>query len=103
MKFEVYYPRILWVRLVILFLSLAPGFIIVSLKGRRSLMTLITVAGGLKENHGSTAFFISETRNLEDNPPNEAAPRLKALAASGPQLESSVASARPSIHISIPI
>ena len=54
-------------------------------------MTLITVAGGLNENHGGAAFVIHETRNPEDSPPNENAPQLKAPAASDPQPEPSAA------------
>jgi polysaccharide export outer membrane protein len=61
------------------------------IEGRPSLMTLIAVAGGLNENHGSTALVIRETRDPEDSPSNENAPQLKAPAAPDPQPEPSAA------------
>jgi polysaccharide export outer membrane protein len=60
------------------------------IEGRPSLLTLITVAGGLAESHGSTAFIIRETRRPEgdaskaDEPKAPPNPQLKSGAASPP-------------------
>jgi polysaccharide biosynthesis/export protein len=46
------------------------------MEGRPSLLTLVTVAGGLKENHGSTAFIIREARRPEGAVPDADEPKL---------------------------
>ena len=43
-----------------------PG--VYQIEGRPSLLRLITVAGGLSENHGSTAFIIRESKRVIDGP-----------------------------------
>jgi polysaccharide biosynthesis/export protein len=58
------------------------------IEGRPSLLTLITVAGGLAESHGSTAFIIRETRRPESHVSDAGEP--KALSIS--QLKSAPAS-----------
>jgi polysaccharide export outer membrane protein len=45
------------------------------IEGHPSLLTLITVAGGLTENHGSTAFIIREAYRPEMDVPDKADPR----------------------------
>jgi protein involved in polysaccharide export with SLBB domain len=45
------------------------------IEGRPSLLTLITVAGGLTENHGSTAFIIREAYRPEMDVPDKGDPR----------------------------
>jgi polysaccharide export outer membrane protein len=45
------------------------------IEGRPSLLTLITVAGGLTDNHGSTAFIIRETYRPEMDVPDKGDPR----------------------------
>jgi polysaccharide export outer membrane protein len=49
------------------------------MEGRPSLLTLITVAGGLKENHGSTAFIIREARRPEGSVPGADEPKLLSI------------------------
>jgi protein involved in polysaccharide export with SLBB domain len=46
------------------------------IEGRPALLTLITVAGGLKENHGSTAFIIREAHRPEGDVPGAGEPKL---------------------------
>jgi polysaccharide biosynthesis/export protein len=53
------------------------------LEGRPSLLTLVTVAGGLTENHGSTAFIIREAHHPEGDAPDAGEP--KALSISQPK------------------
>jgi polysaccharide export outer membrane protein len=53
------------------------------IEGRPSLLTLITVAGGLTESHGSTAFIIREAHRPESDVPNADEPR--ALSTSQPK------------------
>jgi len=53
------------------------------IEGRPALLTLITVAGGLKENHGSTAFIIRETHRSEGAVLDTGEPKL--LSASRPE------------------
>src|SRR5262249_16768095 len=45
------------------------------MEGRPSLLTLVTVAGGLTENHGSTAFFIPEGPRPGGAPPAAGEPQ----------------------------
>jgi len=45
------------------------------IEGRPSLLTLITVAGGLTENHGSTAFIIREPNRPEMDVPDKGDPK----------------------------
>src|SRR5215831_15034401 len=45
------------------------------IEGRPSLLTLIAVAGGLKENHGSTAFIIREARRPNGDVPDAVEPK----------------------------
>src|SRR5215831_20992218 len=52
-------------------------------EGRPALLTLITVAGGLTENHGSTAFIIREAHRPEGAAPDAGEP--KALSISRPK------------------
>jgi polysaccharide biosynthesis/export protein len=52
------------------------------IEGRPSLLTLITVAGGLAESHGSTAFIIREAHRPESGVPGKNEP--KALSISRP-------------------
>ncbi|MGH9752198.1 MAG: polysaccharide biosynthesis/export family protein [Blastocatellia bacterium] len=52
------------------------------IEGRPSLLTLITVAGGLAENHGSTAFIIREAHRPESEVPD--AVELRTLSGSRP-------------------
>src|SRR5215813_10074787 len=52
------------------------------IEGHPSLLTLVTVAGGLAENHGSTAFIIREAHRPESGAPNSDEP--KALSVSQP-------------------
>lgn len=47
------------------------------IEGRPSLLTLITVAGGLKENHGSTAFIIRQATHSGSNTANAEPALLK--------------------------
>src|SRR5262249_33402957 len=49
------------------------------IEGRPSLLTLITVAGGLKESHGSTAFIIREARRPEGSVPGADEPKLLSI------------------------
>ena len=49
------------------------------MEGRPSLLTLITVAGGLKESHGSTAFIIREARRPEGSVPGADEPKLLSI------------------------
>jgi polysaccharide biosynthesis/export protein len=44
------------------------------IEGRPSLLTLVTVAGGFTENHGSTAFIIREANRPESDLPDAGAP-----------------------------
>jgi polysaccharide biosynthesis/export protein len=44
------------------------------LEGRPSLLTLVTLAGGLTENYGSTAFIIREAHRPESNVPDSGEP-----------------------------
>lgn len=53
------------------------------MEGRPSLLTLVTVAGGLTENHGSTAFIIREAHRPEMGGPDADEP--KALSISRPE------------------
>jgi polysaccharide biosynthesis/export protein len=53
------------------------------IEGRPSLLTLITVAGGLSDSHGSTAFIIRETPRPGGGVPD--ADSLKALSISRPE------------------
>ena len=53
------------------------------IEGRPSLLTLITVAGGLAERHGSTAFIIREARRPESDVSDAGEP--KALSISQPK------------------
>jgi len=53
------------------------------LEGRPSLLTLVTVAGGLTENHGSTAFVIREAHRPEGDAADAGEP--KALSISRPK------------------
>ena len=45
------------------------------MEGRPSLLTLITLAGGLTENHGSTAFIIREAYRPDMDVPDKRDPR----------------------------
>jgi polysaccharide export outer membrane protein len=58
-----------------------PG--VYQIEGRPSLLTLVTVAGGLTENHGSTAFVIRETHSPDGADPD--ADKPKALSISDPK------------------
>src|SRR5262245_5052042 len=49
------------------------------IEGRPSLLTLITVAGGLKENHGSTAFIIREARRPNGDVPDAGEPKAPSI------------------------
>src|SRR5262245_9387092 len=49
------------------------------IEGRPSLLTLITVAGGLKENHGSTAFIIREARRPNGDVPESDEPKALSI------------------------
>ena len=49
------------------------------IEGRPSLLTLITVAGGLKENHGSTAFIIREARRPNGDVPDADEPKALSI------------------------
>jgi polysaccharide export outer membrane protein len=49
-----------------------PG--VYQLEGRPTLLTLVTLAGGLTENHGSTAFIIREGRRPDTNVPASGGP-----------------------------
>jgi polysaccharide export outer membrane protein len=49
------------------------------IEGRPALLTLITVAGGLKDNHGSTAFIIRETRRPQSDVPDASEPRTLSI------------------------
>lgn len=51
-----------------------PG--VYQIEGRPSLFKLITVAGGLRENYGSTAFIMREIKDKKPESPNDA-PKLK--------------------------
>jgi len=53
------------------------------MEGRPSLLTLVTVAGGLTENHGATAFIIREAQRQEGDAPDAGEP--KALSISRPK------------------
>src|SRR5262249_52448413 len=53
------------------------------IEGQPSLLTLVTLAGGLTESHGSTAFIIREARRPEGDVP--AADEPKALSLSRPE------------------
>ena len=44
------------------------------IEGRPSLLTLVTLAGGLAENHGSTAFIVREANRPETNVPDSGGP-----------------------------
>lgn len=55
------------------------------IEGRPSLLTLITVAGGLAENHGSTAFIIREAYRPESDVPDVDEPELKTLSGLRPE------------------
>jgi protein involved in polysaccharide export with SLBB domain len=61
------------------------------IEGHPSLLTLVTLAGGLTENHGSTAFIIREANRPEGEAPDTDGP--KALSISRPE---SGAAAQPS-------
>ena len=54
-----------------------PG--VYQIEGRPSLLKVITVAGGLSENHGSTAFVIREIKppQAEATPPNASSPAVQ--------------------------
>jgi polysaccharide export outer membrane protein len=58
------------------------------IEGRPSLLTLITVAGGLSDGHGSTAFIIREAHRPEGGVPD--ADELKALSISRPEPGSAI-------------
>jgi polysaccharide export outer membrane protein len=49
------------------------------MEGRPSLLTLVTVAGGLKENHGSSAFIIREARRPDGAIPDADEPKLLSI------------------------
>jgi len=49
------------------------------IEGRPALLTLITVAGGLKENHGSTAFIIREARRPNGDVPDAVEPKALSI------------------------
>ena len=49
------------------------------IEGRPALLTLITVAGGLKENHGSTAFIIREAHRPEGGVPDADEPKARSI------------------------
>src|SRR5215470_13564683 len=50
------------------------------MEGRPSLLTLVTVAGGLTENHGSTAFIIREAHRPEGDTPDPGGPKALSIA-----------------------
>jgi polysaccharide export outer membrane protein len=54
------------------------------IEGRPSLLTLITVAGGLAESHGSTAFIIREARRPESGVPDAGNPQALSISQPGP-------------------
>jgi polysaccharide export outer membrane protein len=56
-----------------------PG--VYQIEGHPSLFKLITVAGGLRENFGSTAFIIREARDKKSDQPSENTPALKPASA----------------------
>jgi polysaccharide export outer membrane protein len=49
------------------------------IEGRPSLLTLVTLAGGLTESHGSTAFIIREAHRPESNAPDSGEPKQPIL------------------------
>src|SRR5215468_3355646 len=49
------------------------------MEGRPSLLTLVTVAGGLNENHGSTAFIIREAHRPEGDVPDADGPKALSI------------------------
>jgi polysaccharide export outer membrane protein len=63
-----------------------PG--VYQMEGHPSLLTLVTVAGGLAENHGSTAFIIHQVKNKKGDSPANAAMR-SAVAAKSDQTPAS--------------
>jgi polysaccharide export outer membrane protein len=66
------------------------------IEGRPSLLTLITVAGGLTESHGSTAFIIREARRPEGDVSDAGEP--KALSISQPKSASASPLSQPPSH-----
>jgi polysaccharide export outer membrane protein len=62
------------------------------IEGRPSLLTLVTLAGGLTENHGSTAFIIREARRPKSDGPDADEPR--ALSISRPESGAAVPSSQ---------
>jgi polysaccharide export outer membrane protein len=66
------------------------------IEGRPSLLTLITVAGGLAESHGSTAFIIREARRPESDVSDAGEP--KTLSISQPKSASASPLSQPSSH-----
>jgi polysaccharide export outer membrane protein len=50
----------------------APG--VYTIEGRPTLFRLITIAGGLLENHGSTAYIVREKKNADQTAANAGAP-----------------------------
>jgi polysaccharide export outer membrane protein len=66
------------------------------IEGRPSLLTLITVAGGLAESHGSTAFIIREARRPEGDVSDAGEP--KALSISQPKSASASPLSQPPSH-----
>ena len=67
------------------------------IEGRPSLLTLITVAGGLAESHGSTAFIIRETRRPESEVSDAGEPKALTLSQpkSGPASPPSQSASQP--------
>jgi polysaccharide biosynthesis/export protein len=55
-----------------------PG--VYQMEGKPSLLKLITVAGGLAENHGSTAFIIHEVKAKKNEAPHEASSQEPSVA-----------------------
>jgi polysaccharide biosynthesis/export protein len=53
------------------------------MEGHPSLLTLVTVAGGLTENHGSTAFIIREAHPPENGAPNSNEPKALSVSKTG--------------------
>ncbi len=70
------------------------------IEGRPSLLTLITVAGGLAESHGSTAFIIREAHRQESEVSDAGEPKALTLSQpkSGPASPPSQSASQPSSH-----
>jgi polysaccharide export outer membrane protein len=61
------------------------------MEGHPSLLTLVTVAGGLTENHGSTAFIIREAHPPENGAPNSNEPKALSVSKTGSKTGSGAA------------